>query len=357
MITNLRLSNYRSIASLSNNLAKQNLIIAPNGTGKTNILEAIYFSVFGKSFRTIGSRSEIIKDSENITSVTLESEINKLVVSLHSKPRLVKYSKLNGKSTTAFQRVKAFPLILFAPHSVDLVSGQPGIRRNDLDDFLSTCFKSYSSAIQRYNKVLKNRNALLKNIKIGKSAKKELSYWNDQFIETGFIVFQERVLFFEDIIPFIQSTAEKLYHDFKSLVPIYVPNLVSDVVQFKDVFKNKLDENQEKEIIVGRSLYGIHKDDFEFHLNEKNVRYFASRGQQRLASFILKLAQHTYLKEVFNYNITFLIDDIMSELDEEHRNNIARYLLDYIDQFILTGPDEKEVPEVLKNKSLHININ
>ena len=357
MINEIKIKDYRSIKILNSQLKKVNTIIKPNGIGKTNILEAIYFAVFGNTFRNINSSEELIRIGCEFTNVVLSSDINTLTLSItKTSSRINKITKLNSKNVDSFKRIQSFPIILFAPHSVDLISGEPLKRRTDLDNFLSTCFPLYSTSIIKYQKILKNRNLLLKNIQSGKSEKKELHFWTEQLIEISDIIFKERVSFFENIVTFITQTASELYHDFKSLVPVYTPNIITTVGNFKDFLSQKFIDNQNKEIIVGRTLYGIHKDDYEFQLNSQNVRYFSSRGQQRLSSFIIKLAQHKYLKELLGYDVTFLIDDIFSELDFTHKENIASYIIKNIPQSIITSPNVEDIPKSIIEVQNEINL-
>jgi len=353
MINKIVLKNYKNIKDTEFEINENiNLIIKPNGFGKTNFLESIYYSVFRKSFRPMNSYKEILGPFEEFTRVTFENNSNELELIINNTKSLSKQLKINGKRPTLRKSLDTFPTLLFAPHSVDLVNGEPSVRRNDLDSFLSLKYQNYLAANYNYSKVLKNKNALLKAIRENKSSKSELTFWNEKLAEHAGIIFKIRHEFFNKIAETLHEYSENTYHDLKNLEVKYVPNLESDVDQFENHLLEKYTQNINKEIIVGKTLYGIHKDDYEFLYDQGkatglNLRYSGSRGQQRIGSLLFKLVQLKNLETKYNESTLILLDDIMSELDANHRGKIAEILLNIDEQIILTSADENEIPKEL----------
>lgn len=358
MIDNIKLNNYRNISSINLNLNPGiSILVQRNGFGKTNFLESIYYTIFRNSFRNVKTYDELINIGADFAKVNIEIGLDNLELVATSKPKLSRTVKLNGKRVPLKVPPEKFPILLFAPHSVDLVSGEPSLRRNDLDNVLSILNPQYSEWISKYKKILRNRNALIKAIGEGKATKKQLVYWTEEISKYGALIHSQRHVFFEDILDFMRSTTSLIYHDIKTVHANYIPNLNNKLENIENAYLEKYKENEDKEIIVGKTLYGVHKDDFEFKFGEgQSLRYQGSRGQQRLCSFIFKLAQHNLLKEKYDKKAVLLIDDIFSELDTSHRENIGRFLISLDNQIIMTGADINEFPEIVRQNSSSLNF-
>lgn len=354
MVEILDIQNYRNIGSLKSHLDGQaNVLIAPNSSGKTNVLEAIHFMVFGTSFKPLKHNSEVIgKNGEYAKVLAYWNNYNlELVVSDVNSVIHRKFS-IDQKRTPVKKIITKFPVLVFAPNSVDLISGEPGIRRQDLDEFLSIISPIYKDSIDRYKIILRNRNALLRQIREGRSGKSELIFWTDELVKSADKIFKFRKDFFLSLQDFVTQTAKSLEIFFKdnlyrNLKLIYEPNIDVREDIFTEVLLQKFAANQDKEIIVGKTLYGVHKDNYFLALNDQNMRYFGSRGQQRLATFLLKVAQLTYYTKQHDTYPLFLIDDLMSELDREHRIKLAEFLMKQQYQFLLTSAERFEVPDFL----------
>lgn len=359
MLKKIHLKNYRNIKEFNTELTSDKLIIiAPNSTGKTNLLESIYLGIYGNSFKSIESIKEIIGVEEEFAKVSLEWDDAKTDVVISIENEKTKKSYLyNSKQCMLSKLVNSHSAIVFAPNSVDIISGDPVLRRQDLNSFLSSLSKDYANKIILYEKLLKNRNALLKIIRDGKSSADQLIYWNEKLLEASSFIFEERQKFFNEVSPFINNVVKDMNiflksEEYKYLAVKYMPNLeANNILEFKEALKNKFIENKQKEIYAGKTLYGVHKDDFAIFIKDKNLRFFGSRGQQRLATLLLKLAQIKYLKDIVNKESIFLIDDLMSELDSINRDNIAAYLVNSDTQFILTTAEEFEIPRILADRS------
>ncbi len=359
MLKKVTLTNYRNLFDINATIDKKSsLIIAPNASGKTNFLESIYYTIFNSSFRPVLNKSEIIGSLGVFAKTKLEFDKNtvELVIS-QVNGSIKKKMMMNGKSVSSTKLIAEYPIIIFAPNSVDLVSGEPSIRRADLNDFLSMVNPIYKNSISRYEVILKNRNALIKQVRENLAERKELVYWTENLVEEASIIYAIRKEFFETIYPFISEAIKMVglfNREYNELSVVYKPNLESE--NFKETLLNKYLDNIEKEIIVGKTLYGVHKDDYVLELKQNNLRYFGSRGQQRLATMLFKIAQIEFYFSKFNKYPLFLIDDLMSELDVENRAKTSEFLMNSKIQFILTTADVKEVPATILDKSKLIGI-
>lgn len=358
MIQQLYLKNYRNIKDLEISLdEKCNYLHELNGSGKTNLLESIYFLTYNSSFRPTSGTSEYIGPEYDFAKVLIDTNTNDIETVISQKnSRISKQTKINGKRASGSKVINHLRVVLFAPHSVDLVGGEPATRRRDLDDFLCTCYGGYARALSSYKKVLKNRNAIIKQISEGNANTTELVFWTEKLLDLASTIYKVRYLFFEEIDEFIQLVAEQTYHDYKAFKAEYEPNLAAHPDDFRTLLSKKYEENQKKEIIVGRTLYGIHKDDYSFSLNGKHLRYFGSRGQQRIGSFLFKISQIEYLQNLKETETLLLVDDIMSELDTKHREQIAQVLLTTKNlQFIITAAVKSDYPtSILEGKRIEL---
>lgn len=351
MIERVTLTNYRNFKDKTISLIPDfNLIIAPNGTGKTNFLESIYYSVFGDSFRPVGETKEMMGDFEKAMStiIAIDSEVIKVIFESNKRKFI-----LNNKKIFQSKLPTKFPLILFAPQSVDLVSREPSLRRNDLDHFLSIINPRYKAMISSYKSILKNRNAMIKIIRDGKAKKEALSFWTEKLIDASDEIYKIRTKFFEEINERMYMTigflGDELEDDsFKTLEANYLSFLGDfDKNSFRDILSLKFSQNIEKEVIVGKTLYGVHKDDFQITLRGMNLRFLGSRGQQRIGIFLFKLSEAFYIKDKNNIMPILLLDDLMSELDNINRDKLVRILEKVDTQKIITTADENEIPERL----------
>lgn len=352
MLSEMKIKNFRNIKSFNNTLnPKGNVLIAPNGSGKTNFLESIYLSIFGRSFKPVNSLIELIGPHSNTTRISFvcnNNQIETIVSDINNS--VTKKSLLNSKSTTIRKIYDKHSAIVFAPHSVDLVSSAPSLRRKDLDDFLSSLNAIYASHALRYSKILRNRNALIKAVRENPSRKSEMDFWTKELVKSANIIVKARTMFFNDIDNFAINAGEEIFNEHLKFQINYKPN-IRDSEDYISRLEDKLKENFTKEIIVGKTLYGPHKDDYEFFYNERNLKYFGSRGEQRIGAFLFKIAQKIYYSSKLNNNPILLIDDIFSELDASHKNNISKFLQSLNSQFILTGSVSSEIPEGILNSS------
>lgn len=349
MLNYLSIKNYRNIATLATEVSEGgNLLIAPNGSGKTNVLESIYYSVLGESFKPVASNLEAIGPDQSYAKVTSKWGFDTLELTVSNEEKLTRNFQLNKKKTLLSKVSSKFPLILFAPHTVDLVIGEPQVRRSDLNAFLSILNPEYKKLISQYTIVLKNRNAVIKQIRDGKVPEDLLDFWTEKIVNLATDIYEYRRSFFDSIKTlFIDAQLVLFGVESYTLGIEYVPNIQPLEFDFKESLRSKYQNNRSKEIIVGKTLYGIHKDDYMLMLNGYNLKFKGSRGQQRIGISVLKFAELLLYFEKYGIYPLLLLDDIMSELDDNNRKKIGNYILEKKLQFVLTSAEYKEIPEIL----------
>lgn len=317
-----------------------NLFVGNNAQGKTNIIESIYISAFGKSYRTVKD-NEIINFESEFSKINLEyskddinNKINYSIDRLNRKNILKNDVKIRKLS----DHVGDIPIVLFSPDSLDIVKGAPAKRREFINMIASQLSKNYLIALQDYNKCLKIKNSCLKKDFVDREYLKIL---NDKMS-----------VYIEKIVNFRKLVIEKILEKAK-IIEKNVTNGKEDIfLKYETDFLNMtsqqindiLNKYMEIEIMKKSSMKGIQRDDVIIYVNNLEVAKYGSQGQNRTALLSLKLADYEVLKEVKHENPILLLDDIMSELDEQR----ISYLLKYIEncQSIITTTDSSFVKEV-----------
>ena len=345
-LSKLLLQNFRShTQQLLEFDQKLNLIIGPNGSGKTNILEAIFLLAAGKSFRA-SSQSKLINWDNFFTSVRAKvingkNETNEIEVKL-IKDQTGRSSTVSRKfltqkvEKTRKKYIGIFKTVIFHPDDIRLVAGSPGRRREFLDEiFLQTEWR-YAQALSQYNRALKHRNELLGQIRDGQSAKSELFYWDQTLIKNANIIHDFRTAFVRSANSFFASNSD---HQIKLIFLNYHPSILNE---------EKLAKTYEIDLHRGHTQIGVHRDDFSFNNNtflteDKNLAFWGSRGQQRLAVLAIRLAQINYLEKTYHDKPVLLLDDIFSELDPDHQKLVASLCQDYQTIFTAAEPESTKI--------------
>lgn len=314
-----------------------NVIYGNNAQGKTNLLEAVYLFSHGKSHRT-KSDTELIKFGADFARLDIEFSDKdrdyRAVMQLLANGR--KSVKINNVPITKLSMLMRYlNVVMFSPEDLEIVKGAPQLRRRFLDEAISQLYPVYLKTLISYHKNLAQKNSLLKKLRMtGKTDDTMLSVWNEQIAEDGSSIMEYRSKFIEELTRFVQ----KIHYNIsgENLDLVYTPSIECDIIN-KEVFLHRLEAVREREIENGSSLYGIQRDDLRFFINEKEVRTYASQGQQRTVVLSMKLAQMENINYVRGEYPVLLLDDIMSELDISRR----RYLTEKIKgkQVILTCTD------------------
>ena len=353
-LSNIKLNHFRNYSKAQIKLCdKVNIFIGNNAQGKTNILESIYILALTKSHR-IGLENNIIQngyDSCKIKGLLFDDDNIKsleLVVSNLKKKVLIDNKEIKKISTY----ISNMNIIMFSPNDLDIVKGSPQVRRNLMNINLSQLYPIYLNYLNEYNKILKNRNEYLKQLAInGYSDTKYLNILDEKLIDRGSNI----ILYRKKYLDYINKNIKNYY---KSIINIknidvnYEPSISItnyDLESIKKEFGKKLKNSLNKDIINRVTLYGPHRDDFSFYIDNNNIKFYGSEGQQRLAIITYKLCEVNLFKEEKNKMPILLLDDIFSELDIKTRNKLIEFIPNDI-QVIITTTDLKNIKKSLLNK-------
>ncbi len=344
MIQKIRLKDFRnfkdSVFEFSPNTT---VIIGPNASGKTNLLESLYLLSTGKSFKA-SLEEEMINYNEELVRVKglfvnktiLEVVLTKGQISIGND----KYEKtprkkmlLNGISKRLVDFAGIFKVVLFAPQDLDLVIQSPSIRRKFLDNVISQVDREYRRALLSYEKGVRQRNRILQKIRDEGSSRSQLLFWDKLLIKNGDYISEKR----QNLISYINTT-DPLKDQVFTL--IYDKSAISE---------ERLSQYSQEEVAAGTTLVGPHRDDFVFRERERILSKYGSRGEQRMAVLWLKLAELAYIEKEVEVRPTLLLDDIFSELDDKHRDVVLDVAKKQ--QTIITTADPHfllDTPELVK---------
>lgn len=318
MIQQIRLQNFRNFSNTTFQFENTNFIYGENGMGKTNILEAL--SIFDTPIVDLDF-SLLLKKWENIMYVEITlCNGKKIGISYDATTKKKKYL-VNGLSTTKKKMAEVVPkMVSFHPLGMNMMYLWPSKRREFIDHIVTQSFCEYGKILQKYKKIVISRNKVLKNISEGKSSLKELDFWNDSFVEYACHVYSYRI----PLIRFMQSHIGQLQKYFGSKVQDIELKYITKVESgnIKKSLQEYLQNNQQRDIILRKTAIGPHVDDFNIFLDGTSLIDFASRGEVKSSIIDLKFLESDYRKLHHGQSPIFLIDDLMSELDESHKDMI-----------------------------------
>lgn len=340
----IELTNFRNYQHLELSFDQITLLIGDNAQGKSNVLEAIYFLATSKSTRA-NRENQILRHNENFSTLLAEVEKGgdqekiKLDIGIGFEPetkQLFKRLKVNGIPRKVVDYIGNLVVVLFAPEDINLVAGNPALRRWHIDLTLAQVDKEYKRALTEYSEVVISRNRVLKRIKEGLSNIDELQFWNGQSLALGEIVSAKRHSLFD----FLNQASHNT--DFKFL---YQTSLLS---------AQRLKEYQAKEVAAATCLIGPHRDDFKFMLQDLELAHFGSRGEQRSAVLDLKLLELKYINQIKDTQPVLLLDDVFSELDDAHRDHVIA--VTRLQQTIVTAVANEAIPEAFLESAKVIRV-
>jgi len=339
-LKNLKLINFRNYNQLELEFhPKVNVFVGDNAQGKTNILEAIYLTSMAKSFRTSKDRELIKFDKEQAyVSVNAKKRYTDVEVALKLTVNQKKQMKVNKVSIAKNSEIlNNIYVVIFSPEDLKLIKEGPSERRKFMDNEISQMKPAYYHNLSQYQKVLLQRNHLLKKIYRDEKYKVTLEIWNEKLIELGAKIMKERAKFITRISPLSRLIHRKITENKENLEVKYSSNVPfhEDIELLKNNFRKKLEESLSLEIKRGTTTVGPHKDDIGVFVNKIDIRSFGSQGQQRTSALSLKLAEIELVKgETSEYPI-LLLDDVMSELDINRQKFLIKSLRD-VQLFITT---------------------
>lgn len=320
-IKKLMLINYRNYEKLDINFGKGvNVFIGDNAQGKTNILEAIYYCAFAKSHRTTRDR-ELINWNNHESYISLGIAKERL-----DKKIDIKILK-DGKKAIKVNSIKInkigelfgiFNVVMFSPEDLKIVKDSPGVRRRFIDMELCQLNKKYYYNLVQYNKVLNERNVVLKNKNLSEEM---LDIYDEQLSSYGEYVIKERLKYVEKL-NYYGAKVHKDITSNKENIEFKYQSTIKNLSNIKENFYEALKKSRKKDIEKGVSTIGPHRDDFSIFINNVDIKNFGSQGQQRTAVLTIKFASLRIIKEITGEYPVLLLDDVLSELDFSRKKYI-----------------------------------
>lgn len=352
MIKKIELQNFRNFKKRVFEFSPEiTVIIGPNASGKTNILESLYLLSTGKSFKAkveeemIGYDEDICRVNGKIFGaeseiISLETVVTRGKIDIGAeRPERVPRKKLlvNGVPRRMVDFAGNFRTVLFGPWDLDLVTESPSVRRRFLDTVLSQADREYRRSTLSYEKGLRQRNRVLWDMREGNIGPDRLLFWNQLLIKNGNYITEKR----EEFIDFVNS------------LEFEINGLKLNISYDKSVIsEGRLEQYKEEEVSAATTLVGPHRDDFVFNKGERSLSSYGSRGEQRMGVLWLKMAELSFIEEKNSARPTLLLDDIFSELDEEHKKVVMGIALKQ--QTIITSVDDEFAKELKKVERIEL---
>jgi DNA replication and repair protein RecF len=298
------------------------VVHGPVGTGKTNLLEGMYFACTGRSCRTSNER-ELVRFGERVTRASLSAESggseHRYEVALELTPKRIKSVRADGQSATSMADVDERPLVcVFLPDRLELVKGPPGSRRAHLDSFIAALWPSRRETRSAYARALAQRNMLLSRVKAGRAGRDSLASWGRELAQAGVKLMADRSEAVDELTQFFTDRAEALGLPLPATV-VYRPQSQAEDV---DQLELELEQGIDNDLTRGFTTRGPHRDDLRLSADGRDLRRYGSQGQQRLALLSLLLAERDALAASRNDVPLLLLDDVLSELDQQRRENL-----------------------------------
>ncbi len=355
ILKKIELRNFRNYEHLSSRFYKGiNIIYGDNAQGKTNLLESIYFLAITKSHRSFIDNN-LIKEGEKYS--TVKGSINKGSLDINLSVTLENSKKSLSIDNSSIRKVSDYisnmNIIIFYPDDLELLKGSPIIRRKYFNLQLSQLYSNYFILLNDYNKLLKMRNDYLKKMNLGKEV--DMNYFDiltTYLVEKGIVISKMRYKYIEKINAFCTT----IYKDIMGLDNFNIKYIPSIEIDYKDNDKSKkilMDYYQKHlkyDIKMCTTTAGVHKDDFEFNIDNNNLKFYGSQGQQRIAVLCLKLSEIEIFKKYKESTPILLLDDVFSELSDDKKNNLLKYISKDI-QTIITTTELNSLDKKLIKKS------
>jgi DNA replication and repair protein RecF len=362
-LTHLSLHNFRNYVRLDLDLEPGvTLLVGDNAQGKTNLLEAIFYLATSRSPHA-GADREVVNwlttQQEPLPYTRLMGQVVRgggelsieitLVQQENNGDRYRKQIRLNRVAKRAMDLLGQLNVVLFLPQDIDLVSGSPGGRRRYLDVTLCQVDAAYCRALSRYNQILSQRNALLRDLRDrGSSSPEQMAFWDGQLVEHGARLVAGR----RDAVERLDALARQVHRELTAaeerLQVSYEPSLGiaegQTERQIEGVFRHQLPSLRPREMAAGMTLVGPHRDDVRFLIDDVDAGVYGSRGQQRTIALALKLAEVEFMHRRTGDYPVLLLDDVLSELDAHRRAFLMHALESGPQQSILTTTDLEALP-------------
>ena len=352
-IKRLQMLNYRNYNVLDISLGPHvNVFMGDNAQGKTNILEGIYYCAFARSHRTSKDRELINWNSNNaLLSITVGRErLDKRIdISiLKDGKKAIQVNKIKIKKIG--ELFGNFNVVMFSPEDLKIIKDSPGVRRKFIDMELCQLNPKYYYNLVQYNKVLNERNSILRNRNINKDI---LDVYDMQLVEFGYNIIIDRL----EYIQKLNKYSAKIHSDItsgKEKIEFKYISTIKDLENIKENFYSLLEKNRRRDCERGITSIGPHRDDFTVLINDIDTKSYGSQGQQRTAVLTIKFSSLKIIKELTGEHPVLLLDDVLSELDFSRK----RYILSTIGdiQTIITCTGIEDLYEYLDDKSIVFKV-
>lgn len=346
-LKSLKLVNFRNYEDVFLELSPNiNILIGDNGEGKTNILEAIYVLSLTKSARP-GNDYDLIKTNKNslcISGEVLYSDyIKNYKISIDKYKKSVYINHFQIKKISEY--ISNFCITSFLPDDIEIIKGAPSIRRNTLNMQIGQLYNNYLRYMNEYNSLLKIRNDYLKKLNINLIADiRYLDVINKKMVDLSLKIYYFRYFYIEEVNKIIPNVFKKL-SGIPNIKIEYLNNLglISyDEDKIKEILLKKWKNNLSKELMQGMTLFGLHRDDFVFLIDDHDAKIYSSEGQQKLIIIAYRICELLIFKKIKKEYPVLLLDDVFSEIDIKKRNNIIKFLKSDM-QVIITTTDINDI--------------
>jgi len=348
----LILTNFKNINSVDIELCEKiNCFTGNNGAGKTNLLDAVYYLSYCKSFYNLIDNQNINHNSDFFAihgqyNRGVENEDTVSCIQKKNSKKIFKYNKKDYDRLA--DHIGKIPLIMISPYDIDLINDGSEVRRKYLDSVISQFDKIYLDDLINYNRALQQRNSLLKTIaNTNKFSLSSIEIWDKQLIKFGESIFEKRKDFLFNFLPLFQKYYLYISKDKEKVEINYLSQLNDN--DLEDLLLSSF----ERDRYLQYTSVGVHKDDLEFHINGFHVKKFGSQGQQKSFLIALKLAQFEFTKNIKGYKPILLLDDIFDKLD----NNRVEQLVELVakenfKQVFITDTQTDRIKEIFEKMDI-----
>ena len=353
------------------------VIQGENGQGKSNLLEAVYILAIAKSPRTSNDRELIRRQSTHESNysrvaavIRRDADDLRLQLDFHSSPKpeedtrepapdalpkttpeglsVQRRVRVNGVPRRASELVGQLTAVMFSAHDLELVYGSPTLRRRYLDILISQLERRYLGALQRYQRVVSQRNHLLKAVRDGRSRIDELVFWDDKLVSEATYVMARRLHTVRRLSELARPTHGELVGNDERLELLYRPSISMSGEDSEEKLAQDLREaiegERRREIAQGMTVLGPHRDDLQLLIDGMDAGVYASRGQSRTAVLAMRLAEAEHLRDQRRQQPVVMLDDVLSELDPARREHVLEMASRY-EQCFITTSDVESIPE------------
>lgn len=349
MITSLRLQNFRSYDDASFEFDPGvTIIVGPNASGKTNLLEAVLVAAHGSSYRT--KDAELVQFEAPWARLDAQTPTHTRIVKMQAADGFKKSFEIDDAKLTRLSQQRTIPIVLFEPNHLLLLSGSPDLRRSFLDELIEQTTPGFASVRKHYKRVLTQRNALLK--KNPPTLREQLFVWNLRLSELGGQIARERVALIEYFNTHVSELYDSLAGRENRIELQYVSKFNPET--YETSLLRKLEEHIELEVLRGFTAYGPHRDDIVALIDGHPMQEAASRGETRTLVLALKILELQLLEKARGEKPMLLLDDVFSELDAKRRQALTQFVQTY--QTFITTTDADIVADYFASSHKIIDL-